>query len=357
MRDATGTVMYVGKAKNLHKRLASHFAARPQSQRREQFLAAIADIEVVVVSNETEALILENNLIKHHRPRANRALTDEDEGYFYIALTAEDLPRLVPYRKNRVNKELERGGTTTAVARCFGPYVGRRFRDALLKFVSDHFRLRTCAPLPAEVCLRYHLGACGGVCEHKVSTQEYAAAVAEAAAFLSRGHADLIRHMQRQMRTYAMRLEFERARFLKTHPEALAQALEPQVVERDVPYDQDVLYFGDDRVLIMHERRGAVLGFTLCDLEPAEPAGATNTRADHFLLVRYGFSSPRHLIVNRLGSRRDLEQALTTSTGHRVHVTIPRRGQETYRLLELCALNYAYRTGQSTKTPQPAGAS
>src|SRR5919109_497377 len=137
MRDAAGGGLFVGKAEKVRKRLASHFQSRPQSPRREHFLAAIADVEVILVNNETEALVLENNLIKHHRPRENRALTHEDESYFYIALTAEDLPRLVPYRKNRVNKELERGRTAAAVARCFGPYVSHRFRDALLKFASD----------------------------------------------------------------------------------------------------------------------------------------------------------------------------------------------------------------------------
>lgn len=89
-------------------------------------------------------------------------------------LTAEALPRLVGYRKNRINKDLERGGTSTPVARYFGPYVNRRFRDALLGFVVDEFQLRTCAPLASQVCLRYHLGACGGVCEQRASALAYA---------------------------------------------------------------------------------------------------------------------------------------------------------------------------------------
>jgi hypothetical protein len=88
MRDAKGTVLYVGKARNL-RRLTSHFRSGPATGRRARLLAAAADIEVVLVHNETEALILENNLIKLHQPRDNRLLLDADEGYFYIALTAE----------------------------------------------------------------------------------------------------------------------------------------------------------------------------------------------------------------------------------------------------------------------------
>src|ERR1700730_18559036 len=129
MRDAAGAVLYVGKAKNLRRRLGSHFRATPQQGRPSRLQAAIADVELVLDANETEALILEHNLIKLHKPRANRMLLDADEGYFYIALTAEDFPRLVAYRKNRINKELERGGTVAPVGRCFGPYVNRRFRD------------------------------------------------------------------------------------------------------------------------------------------------------------------------------------------------------------------------------------
>jgi excinuclease ABC subunit C len=227
MRDAAGTVLYVGKAKNLRKRLGSHFRSTPQPGRPSRLLAAIADVELLLVNNETEALILEHNLIKLHKPRANRMLLDADEGYFYIALTAEEFPRLVAYRKNRVNKELERGGRVTPVARCFGPFVNRRFRDALLGFVIDEFQLRSCAPLASRVCLRFHLGACGGVCERRASTAEYARAVADAVGFLSRGHAELMRHLKREMVESAAQLRFERASWLKQHVELLEGALEP----------------------------------------------------------------------------------------------------------------------------------
>jgi excinuclease ABC subunit C len=256
---------------------------------------------------------LEHNLIKHHRPRGNRALTVDDDGYCYIALTAEDLPRLIPYRKRRTNRELERGGTTTTVARLFGPYVSRRLRDALLKFAADAFRLRTCAPLAREVCLRYHLGACGGVCEQRVTARDYADAVSEAVAFLARRQADALRLMKRQMAGYADRLQSERAAWVQRHVEALERALEPQVVERDIPHDQDVQHFGPERVLLMHVRRGAVLGLSLCELEPARGA---DEHVDRFVRARYGRGCPGELIANRVGDRRGLERALTAANGY-----------------------------------------
>ncbi|MGH2353456.1 MAG: GIY-YIG nuclease family protein [Chloroflexota bacterium] len=339
LKDAAGTIIYAGKAKNLRRRLASHFLSDRRSHR---LVAEIADIEVILVTNETEALILEINLIKRHQPRYNRMLKDEDDGYFYIALTAEDLPRLVPYRKGRVNKALERGGPTS-VARVFGPYISRRFRDALLEFVTGHFQLRTCAPLPHHVCLRYHLGTCSGICEQKVSVPEYARAVGEAVGILSRGHVALIRHMKRQMLNAAAQLDFERAQRLKTHVEALEGALEPQVVERDVGYDQDALCFGEQSVRILHVERGVVQGLSLHDLESTGGAGEY---CDRFLIAHYARRSPAELIVNLVGDAAGVEQTLTRATGHRVRVVVPQRGAR-HALLKLCELNHEYRVAEA----------
>jgi excinuclease ABC subunit C len=326
MRDRDGAVLYVGKAKSLRKRLGSHF----QMQRRRRFLGGVADVEVILVNNETEALLLEHNLIKHHRPPENRALIEDDEGYFYVALTDEPLPRLAQYRKNRVNKELLRGGVETSVARYFGPYVSRRYRDALLGFASDHFRLRTCAPLAKEVCLRFHLGACGGICAGHVSATEYAGAVAGAVAFLDRGHADLIRALRREMAEHAAATRFERAAWIKRHVELLEGALERQVVELDVGHDHDVVHFVDGSALVMYVRRGAVLGVERFAV--SDPEG--------FLRERYRTGAPRQLIVAGALDAVGLGRELSAANGHRVRVTVPRRA---HPLLRLCALNHAYR--------------
>jgi excinuclease ABC subunit C len=336
MRDAAGAVMYVGKAKNLRRRLASHFRDVPRSGRRSRLMAAVADVELILVSNETEALILEHNLIKRHKPWANRVLLDDDEGYFYMALTAEELPRLVPYRKHRINKQLERGGTVTQVARCFGPYVNRRFRDALLGYAADQFRLRTCAPLPKAVCLRFHMGVCGGVCERLVSALEYASAVDQAVAFLSRRNADLIRHMRQQMAEYAEQLQFERANWTKHHIELLQGALEPQLVEREVRHDQDVVHFSDSSALVMQVRRGVLSGCALYML-----SGQTT---DQFVLAHYAGDCPSEIIVNESADRRGLEQRLAAANRHRVRVSVHGAGRRSAdRLMKLCAMNHAYR--------------
>lgn len=339
MRDAGGRVIYVGKAKNLRCRLASYF--RPNQRRKtwrdhrmDRLVVAVAAIDVILVNNEMESLVLENNLIKHHHPRFNRMLMPEDTGYHYIVLTGEPLPRLLPYRKHRVNKALG----SKEVERRLGPYLSRESRDGLLTYVADHFGLRTCQPLATRVCLRYHLKACGGICERHVSTEEYAAAVQEALAFLARPHANLIADMRAEMVACAERLEFERAQRIKEQMIALEAPLQPQIVERDVDYDQDVVYFGPDvarRALVATIRKGALLAVTLCSLDAT---AAYPQACRDFLLARYGRSGPEEVLCNAPG---EVVAALAAQTGKR-RVRVPVVGVE-QELLELCRLNYEFR--------------
>lgn len=331
MRDASGTILYVGKAKHLRRRLASYFGNRPQDWKTRELVKHVASIEVIIVNNETESLILENNLIKLHKPPYNRMLVPDDTGYFYIALTDEALPRLVPYRKHRINKPM---GDSEAERR-FGPYLNRRFRDTLLTYVMDTHQLRNCNPLPKRVCLRYHLGTCGGVCEGYVSAEDYADAVKRAIVFLSRSHTDVLRQMEQQLKTCMDVLEFERAQRLKAHIDALRSALQRQIVERDVSYDQDVVYFGEDGVCVTEIRRGAVLGVEFIAMDVSREA---------FFATRYARESPKELIVNELPDVTGVAEALRASNGCKISVTVPKRGVKV-ALLRLCEQNYAYRVG------------
>jgi excinuclease ABC subunit C len=338
MKDAGGRVIYVGKAKNLRRRLASYF--RPSQRRKtrrdyrmDRLVAAVAAIDVILVRNEMESLVLENNLIKYYHPRFNRMLMPEDTGYHYIVLTDEPLPRLLPYRKQRINKALADKG----VEQRLGPYLTRESRDGLLTYVADHFGLRTCHPLATRVCLRYHLQACGGICEKRVSVDEYAAAVQEALAFLARPNADLVADMRVEMAACAERLEFERAQRIKEQMLALEATLQPQIVERDVDYDQDVIYFGSDtarRVLVATICKGALLGVTLCSLD----ATAIYPQACRdFLLARYDRSGPEEVLCNAP------EEAMAFAVlGDKRRVCLPVSDVER-ELLELCCLNYEYR--------------
>jgi len=339
-KDSRGNILYVGKAKNLRGRLSTYFRAHPETRHIRALIRRVSAIEVILVNNETESLILENILIDRHRPAFNRLLWRADRGYPYIVLTDEKVPRLVPYHKNRLNRELGDAG----IKKRYGPYLSQRFRQHVLAFARDQFQLRTCNTLPKQVCLRFHMHKCSGICAGAVSAKQYARDTRRAAEFLSTSrHTDVIRAMKREMQVHADNLQFERAQRLKEQIHGLESALEKQVVERDVAYDQDVLYFGDRHVLVATISRGAILGFSLFDLEP----GFDHDEAcERFILSHYGSSCPQELIVSKTRHAAAAEQALSKASGHAVHIILPGSGVE-YELLQICQMNYEYRASHT----------
>jgi excinuclease ABC subunit C len=342
-QDYRGRILYAGKAKNLRSRLASYFRAQPEDRHVRALVRRVSSIEIILVNNETESLILENTLIDRLRPPFNRLLWRADRGYPYIVLTDEEVPRLVPYHKIRLNRELGDAG----IRRLLGPYLSQRFRQHILDFVRDRYQLRTCTPLPQNVCLRFHVHKCSGICKGAVSGEQYAADVRKACEFLSTSrHVDVIREMKREMGVHADNLEFERAQRLKELIDLLESALEKQVIERDVAYDQDVLYFGNRHVLVTTISRGTVSGLILFDLEPASDHDEACQR---FVLAQYAPSCPQELIVNKIEDTSRLEEMLSAANGHDVTVTLPESGVAR-DLLRLCQINHEYRVSQKTHT-------
>ncbi len=340
MHDSKGKVIYVGKAKNLRRRLASYFQPRRKHRRTERLVERIASIEVILVNNETEALVLENNLIKLHKPRYNRMLVPDDTGYVYIVQTREALPRFLPWKEYWVNKALDRV-QGEPIEKRFGPYPSRMYGDMLLEFVCDNFQLRTCDVLPKRACLLYHLHRCSGPCEGFVSVEEYAGNVSRAVEFLSHPQAELIARMKQVMAQCAERLEFERANRIKEQVHALETMLERQIVERHVQHDQDVIYFGPSHALVMHCESGKLLRV---DLFPLQINGKSECTPDAFLVTHFQKKCPAELIVNQLTNAQQVAEGLRTTNGHHVDVTIPVNG-EAFELVRLAEMNYAYRVG------------
>jgi excinuclease ABC subunit C len=337
MKNMQGRVIYVGKAKNLRRRLASYFQQRPRQRRIRRLIENIRDIEVILVNNEAESLILENNLIKLHHPRYNRALMRAGSGYPYIILTGEDFPRLLPYHKNRYNPELALV-KDHGIAQRFGPFLNRRFRDIILAFTTENFGLRTCQPLPKRLCLLYHMGRCCGPCEGKAGRAEYERAVAAAVTFLtSAQHTELIREMKQRMWAFAEALAFERAQRIRDQVEALESLLNRQVVEQDLNYDQDVIYFGEAGALTVHFKQGSLQQVTLAELQ------STPDRIAAFLLARYQKRCPPELIINEPGQYDEIEGQLRLANGYPVRIWRPEDGPA-MALLTLAERNYRYRT-------------
>ncbi len=206
--DAGGNVLYVGKAKNLRKRVASYFSRTIDHPRTRRLVSRIADLDYVVVDSETEALLLENNLIKKYQPRYNVMLRD-GKTYPFIAITREAFPRIIPTRR------LVRDGSEY-----FGPFPSMAMVRTLLDFFKKHFPTRTCRFRMTEegirkgkyrLCLDYHIGLCKGPCTGRQSRRDYLANVGHIRQIL-RGHiGEVIRETARIMQQASQNLQFEKA--------------------------------------------------------------------------------------------------------------------------------------------------
>lgn len=216
MKNATGDVLYVGKAISLRKRVSSYFySARTHTPRIAIMVAQIADISYVPTLTEAEALIYENSLIKQLVPKYNVALKD-DKSYPRLKLTVnEKFPRLFITRKKADDGALY-----------YGPYTSAKLLKEAVLMLRQMFPLRTCVRMPKNVCLNYHIRQCLGPCAEKVNEAQYADMVAELKLFLEGNRAELVRHLTVKMLEASKREDFEEALRLKARIEALAAMTE-----------------------------------------------------------------------------------------------------------------------------------
>lgn len=216
--DSSGTILYVGKAKNLRKRVTSYFS-KNQSGKTEVLLRRTSDIKHIVVDNESDALLLENNLIKKHQPRYNILLKD-DKTFPWICIKKEPFPRIFSTR-NTI-----RDGSIY-----FGPYTSGLMVKTLLDLIRQIYKLRTCAlnlngsTIAAgkfKVCLEYHIGNCKGPCVGLQSEQEYSENIQQIKDILKGNILSVIDNLKEQMANYSHELRFEEAHLIKEKIEILS---------------------------------------------------------------------------------------------------------------------------------------
>ncbi|WP_053992687.1 excinuclease ABC subunit UvrC [Mangrovimonas sp. TPBH4] len=216
--DAEGKILYVGKAKNLKKRVSSYFTKQHDYGKTRVLVKKIASIKHIVVDTETDALLLENNLIKKYQPKYNVMLKD-DKSYPWICIKKERFPRVFSTR--RVIKD---------GSEYFGPYTSMKTVSTLLELIRGLFQLRTCNYDLAEekieadkykVCLEYHLGNCKGPCEGYETEGEYHANIASIKEILKGNFKDSLSHFKKQMQVLAQDMKFEEAQKIKEKIEVL----------------------------------------------------------------------------------------------------------------------------------------
>jgi len=344
MKDADGDVIYVGKAKSLREHLSSYFRASSESHRKAEMIARIREIEISLVRDEREALVLESNLIRHLNPPYNSRFTRDDDSYYYIARTNEAYPRFVPFRKRRVNYALtSAGGEASAL---FGPYVGRRLRNRILHALRTRFPIRLCHTLPEEPCPRLETGCCFSPCAGLITNDAYRRIVTSASRFLRRPPQAFLRSLHEQMQSAADQRDYERARHLRDRFVALTHAVSPQAAERSKPRNADVLCIEGGYALMMHVRRGVIVGLgALVVLDQSREGLQTH------LLSAYEVTSPDLdlLIANRAIDRRRLKTTLP--------IVVPRTAASyAGQLLEICRINHEYRMQVQIEWQSQSGA-
>jgi excinuclease ABC subunit C len=257
MRDAQGKIIYVGKANDLKSRIGSYFTGKDTRPMAPFLMSRVKDIDYITTATEKEALILENNLIKQHRPRYNVILRD-DKTYYHLSIDpTEKYPRLQLARK-RLN----------SAALYFGPYPSGLAAKETLRFVQHVFPLRSCRnrdfKLRGRPCLEHQMGRCFAPCKGLIDEASYRKLVENTVSFLQGRRRSLVTEIKAQMEEAAQNLNFEEAALLRDRIGALEHALEKQNVDWAGTKDQDVLgvYVHEDvyQLCILFVRAGKLLG-------------------------------------------------------------------------------------------------
>lgn len=227
-------VIYVGKAKNLKRRVYSYFHKKHDSVKVAVLVSQIERMEYIITDSEVEALILESHLIKKYKPKYNILLKD-DKKYPYFLITAEDYPRITIVRKKNMNPEK---------GKYYGPYTDIRAMHSTLDFLKKIFPLKQCKTpkFSNRPCLYYHIGRCMAPCQNKISSEDYKALVSQVELFLAGRQSELLKKLKEEMEKYASTEQFEKAAKLRDSYLDLQKTLERQkVVFENTKLNQDII--------------------------------------------------------------------------------------------------------------------
>ena len=339
-KNAAGKIVYVGKAKNLRNRVRSYFqSSRNHDPKTRQLVRAIADFEFIVVDNEVEALVLESNLIKKHKPRFNVFLKD-DKSYPHLKLTNEPFPKVV------ITRKIVRDGSSY-----YGPFLPAVLARNTLNLVNRAFQLRTCeieidGKLPRP-CLEYHLKRCLGPCVKGLCTQdEYQEAAVDVRTLLEGKNKELARTLEQRMWQFSEEGKYElAARYRDLHRTVLALS-ETQKMATTAERDIDTIGFYREgprlALQLFTMREGRIVGrreFFWEDLPEDNSFDASEFLGE--VLSQYYSTDyvPREIHVPQDFEDRDLlERALTERRGRRVKIIDPKRGRNRH-LVELVETN------------------
>lgn len=340
MRDSNDTIMYVGKAVNLHNRVRSYFRANigrgPQIDR---MVEQIARFEYIVTDSELEALVLENNLIKEHCPRYNTLLKD-DKTYPYIKVTvSEDYPRVLFSRLMKKDR-----------SRYFGPFTSAAAVKDTIDLINKLYGLRTCnRVLPRDIgldrpCLNYHMKQCSGPCTGNITKEEYREHVDKALEFLNGNYGLIIKELEQKMNDASEELDFESAAKYRDLLASVKVVAQKQKMTDSSMEDKDIIAIASDEndavVQVFFVRDGRLIG-----REHFYMTHVSENPEKEILLnfVKQFYAGtpfiPRELVLpESIEDMEIIQEWLSERKSSKVYITVPERGQKE-KLMELAAQN------------------
>lgn len=322
-KDKADSLIYIGKAKNIKKRVTSYFSKEHDDIKTAQLVENINSVDYIVTPSEVEALLLESNLIRQHKPKYNIDLK-YGVRYAWIVLTKEKFPRLLTLRSKTMDGEY------------FGPFVSGTLRRTLLDALRKQFFIRTCRVLPKKPCLKYHIGACKAPCVDFQSEEDYNKNVEDMRTYLQGKNNDFVKELKQKMVDEAGKMNFESAQNYQRQIESLEYLQEQLLVEQEREDEQDVINYHvyEDKVKlqVFTFRRGVLTdkqSFTMAE----EPE-----LLDEFIKRYYEVAKPPEYIIipHPLKDKTILDYL--KSMNSKVKLIIPKKGMKK-ELLELVEEN------------------
>ena len=340
MHDAKDAIIYVGKAISLKNRVRQYFqSSRNKGAKIEQMVTKIRRFEYIITDSELEALVLECNLIKEHRPKYNTMLKD-DKSYPFIKVTVqEEYPRVLFARILKKDK-----------CKYFGPYTSAGAIKDTIELINKLYKLRTCnRSLPRDIgnerpCLNYHIKQCNAPCQGYVTKEEYRNQVNEAIAFLDGNYDPVIKMLEQRMQDASERMDFEAAIEQRELLNSVKQIAQKQKITMSDGEDKDIIAMASDDtdavVQVFFVRSGRLIGRDHFYLRVA-PHDTKGMVLDSFIKQFYAGTPfiPKELMIQEeVEDCEVIEQWLSKKRGQRVHIKVPKKGTKE-KLVELAARN------------------
>lgn len=326
-KDKLGNIIYVGKAISLRNRVRQYFqSSRNMEPRIRSMVSQIAEFEYITAASETEALILECNLIKKHRPKYNILLRD-DKTYPYIKITNEKYPRVI---KTRIVKK--------DGARYYGPYSDVGAVNRIIDFLNGSFSLKRCSatkfPEGFKPCLNYHINQCRGICSGAISVEEYGNVISGVKEFMAGHNKPVLERLHRKMMEASEKLDYESAAVYRDYMEAAKALTETQRVVLHHDTDMDIVLpaRGTETtgMVVFFVRESKLVGREIHEMENSADVQRSEL-VSAFINQHYGSmpNIPREILVHDIPKDKDaLEKLLEENSGHSVSIMRPQRGEK-----------------------------